>query len=226
MGYGSPQGDIHADRVVEFETEVMAIPQYDPENPMMISQGPSVCIFNKEDSGEVLASWLFLQYLLTNDVQIAYSQTEGYVPVTAKAQNTPEYVDYLSREGEDGDLYYAVKLKATKIALEYTDKSFVTPVFNGSASLRNAAGQLIEEVAKGTRRHKTVDDAFIENLYGEMTSLYRLDGIGGGQSGRAELGELPATSVMLLGAIGAAWVFIGIYALIGYLKKRKNQGNT
>ena len=59
-----------------------------------------------------------------------------------------------------------------------------------------------------------------------MTSLYRLDGIGGGQSGRAELGELPTTSVMLLGAIGAAWVFIGIYVLIGYLKKRKNQGNT
>jgi multiple sugar transport system substrate-binding protein len=226
MGTDAPLSDIAEDKLVQFETAVRMIPQFDTENPEMISQGPSVCIFNKADPQEVLASWLFMQYLLTNDVQIAYSQTEGYVPVTAKAQNTPEYVDYLSREGEDGDLYYAVKLKATKLALEYTDKSFVTPVFNGSASLRNAAGQLIEEVAKGTRRHKTVDDAFIENLYGEMTSLYRLDGIGGGQSGRAELGELPATSVMLLGAIGAAWVFIGIYALIGYLKKRKNQGNT
>ena len=126
-------------------------------------------------------------------------------------------------KGEDGDLYYAVKLKATKLALEYTDKCFVTPVFNGSASLRNAAGQLIEEVAKATRRHKTVDDAFIENLYGEMTSLYRLDGIGGGQSGKAELGELPPTAVMLLAVIGAAWVFIGAYVLIGYIKKRKNQ---
>ena len=220
------QGDIHADRKVEFETEVMAIPQFDTENPMMISQGPSVCVFNKEDSGEVLASWLFTQYLLTNDIQIAYSQTEGYVPVTAKAQNTAEYIDYLSRAGEDNDLYYDVKIKATKLALEYTEKSFVTPVFNGSASLRNAAGQLIEEVAKGTRRNKTIDDAFIENLYVEMTSLYRLDGIGGGQSGRAELGELPTTSVILLGAIGAAWVFIGIYVLVGYLKKRKNQGNT
>ena len=25
------------------------IPQFDPANPQMISQGPSVCIFNKED---------------------------------------------------------------------------------------------------------------------------------------------------------------------------------
>ena len=39
----------------------------------MISQGPSVCVFNKSDSQVVLASWLFAQYLLTNDVQIAYS---------------------------------------------------------------------------------------------------------------------------------------------------------
>ena len=65
----------------------------------MISQGPSICIFNKSDPQEVLASWLFTQYLLTNDVQIAYSQTEGYVPVTSKAQASAEYQDYLSRAG-------------------------------------------------------------------------------------------------------------------------------
>jgi multiple sugar transport system substrate-binding protein len=226
MGYGSPQGDIHSDKVVEFETAVMAIPQFDTNNPTMISQGPSVCVFNKPDSGEVLASWLFVQYLLTNDVQIAYSQTEGYVPVTSKAQNDPVYVDYLSREGEDKELYYDVKLKATKLALEYTDKSFVTPVFNGSASLRNAAGQLIEEVTKAIRRHKTVDDAFIENLYVEMISLHRLDGIGAGSGAKAELGPMPPTGIALLSSIGAAWVFIGIYVLVGYIKKRKNQGNT
>ena len=55
----------------------------------MISQGPSVCVFNKEDPQEVLASWLFAQYLLTDQVQIAYSQTEGYVPVTVKGAEHP-----------------------------------------------------------------------------------------------------------------------------------------
>ncbi|MFQ9393163.1 MAG: extracellular solute-binding protein [Lachnospiraceae bacterium] len=86
--------------MVEFETEVGPIPQFDPENPQMISQGPSICIFNKEDPQEVLASWLFTQYLLSNEVQIAYSETEGYVPVTSKAQDSAEYQDYLSRAGE------------------------------------------------------------------------------------------------------------------------------
>ena len=72
-------------------------------NPQMISQGPSLCIFNKEDPQEVLASWLFAQFLLTNDVQTAYSETEGYVPVTQTAQESSQYQDYLSREGEDNN---------------------------------------------------------------------------------------------------------------------------
>lgn len=91
--------DIAEDARVDFETEIMPIPQFDPEHPQMISQGPSVCIFNKEDPGEVMASWLFTQYLLTNQVQTAYARTEGYVPVTSMAQDSAEYLDYLSRAG-------------------------------------------------------------------------------------------------------------------------------
>ena len=106
MGSDAPLVDIAEEALVDFEIEVMEIPQYDPENPQMISQGPSICIFNKEDPQEVLASWLFTQYLLSNEMQIAYAQTEGYVPVTTKAQNTEEYQDYLSRAGEDDDTYY------------------------------------------------------------------------------------------------------------------------
>ena len=81
MGTNAPLSDISEDKLAEFETVVMPIPQFDPENPKMISQGPSVCIFNKEDSQEVLASWLFAQYLLTNDIQIGYAQTGGARPV-------------------------------------------------------------------------------------------------------------------------------------------------
>ena len=67
----------------------------------MISQGPSVCLFAKEDEGEVLASWIFMQFLLTDSVQLGYAQSEGYVPVTTKAQDSAAYLDYLSRSGED-----------------------------------------------------------------------------------------------------------------------------
>lgn len=227
MGTHAPLSDISEDKFVEFETEVMPIPQFDPENPRMISQGPSVCVFNKTDSQEVLASWLFVQYLLTNEVQIAYSETEGYVPVTSKAQDSLEYQDYLSREGEDNALYYDVKIKASKLLLDNTEHTFVTPVFNGSASLRDAAGQLIENVTKSIRRKQTVDDAYIANLYQEVTALYHLDqqGTGNGEDvgERADLGPLPGTAVMLLSVLAAAWILILLYLLWGRVKENKKK---
>ncbi len=224
MGTNAPLTDISEDKLVSFETEVMAIPQFEPENPKMISQGPSVCIFNKEDSGEVLASWLFTQYLLTDQVQIAYSETEGYVPVTLKARDTDEYQDYLARCGEDDELYYDVKIKAARLLLDHVDHTFVTPVFSGSTSLRDASGQLIENTAKSVRRGQRFDDEFVEKLYDDMISLYRLDqirGAGGLAFGKEDLGPLPATSVILLSALGAAWGMILLYVAFRLIKKKQ-----
>lgn len=175
MGTNAPNIDIHKEEVTDFELVVRPIPQFDTENPKMISQGPSVCIFNKADTQEVLASWLFVQYLLTNDVQIAYSQTEGYVPVTLKAQNSEEYKDYMSRAGEDNELFYDVKIAAAQLLVDNVDNTFVTPVFAGSSSVRDAAGQLIEEVTKARRRGNVVNEAFLNNLFNEMNVLYHLD---------------------------------------------------
>ena len=224
MGYDSPLNEVHGTST-PYNIEVMAIPQYDTENPKMISQGPSLCIFNKEDSGEVLASWLFAQFLLTNDVQISYSQTEGYIPVTSKAQNSSEYQDYLSRAGEDNDLYYAPKIEASRILLNNLDNTFVTPVFNGSASLRSAAGQLIEEVRKHARQGKKIDDAYFDKLFDETTSLYRLDQIqqtGNGAVGAMYLGKMPTASIILLSSLAVCWLGIGLL-FIRNCKKRKKQ---
>ena len=227
MGSSAPLCDISPDKIVEFETTVMTIPQFDTDNPQMISQGPSVCIFNKTDSQEVLASWLFAQYLLTNDVQIAYSETEGYVPVTSKAQNAPEYQDYLSRCGEDNSTYYDIKIQAASLLLDNVGHTFVTPVFNGSTSLRDAAGHLIETTVKSVNRKQTVDDAFIEKLYDDTVSLNRLNRTGSrnmpSASDRAALGALPVISVILLSSLAAAWGFMLLYLAFMTAKKKRNR---
>ena len=227
MGTEAPLCDIAEEKIVEFETEVMVLPQFDVENPQMISQGPSMCIFNKSDPQEVLASWLFMQFLLTNEVQIAYAQTEGYVPVTGKAQESAEYKEYLSRAGEDNKLYYEVKLKATNLLLENIENTFVTPVFNGSASLRDAAGQLIETTVKAVRRNQTVDEAFMRRLYDETIALYRLDqpeqGDTAGETAKADLGPLPQASVTLISVLAAVWLLIGLYGAYQMIKTRKNK---
>lgn len=226
MGTDAPLSDIAEDKIVEFETAVMPIPQFDPGNPQMISQGPSVCVFNKADSQEVLASWLFVQYLLTNDVQIAYAETEGYVPVTSKAQQSEEYLDYLAKSGSDNKEHYEVKIKATQLLLDNVDNTFVTPVFVGSASVRDAAGQLIENTVKSVRRKQMVDDAYIATLYEDITALYRLDQLGTGSGigdAREDLGPLPKTSVALLSVLVLVWLGIGVYVLAGYVKSRKKE---
>ena len=220
MGSNAPLVDIAEEKLVEFETVVMPIPQFEPENPSMISQGPSMCVFNKEDPQEVLASWLFAQYMLTDEVQIAYSQTEGYAPVTTKAQESSEYQDYLSRRGEDSDFYYSIKIDATRLLLDNMENTFVTPVFNGSASLRNAAGQLIENVNKGVRRGQTVDDAYLEAQFREVTALYRLDQISLTE-GKLTMGELPGASKALLWCLALCWICMGIYVVTEKVKKQR-----
>ena len=227
MGSHAPLMDISADKIVEFETEVMVIPQFDTEHPKMISQGPSVCIFNKDDPQEVLASWLFTQYLLTNEVQVAYAETEGYVPVTSKAQDSEEYQTYLLNCGKDDTTYYDIKIKAAQLLLDNVDHTFVTPVFNGSASLRDAAGQLIENTVKSVRRGQGFSDGYVENLYKDITALYRLDQIGGrgnlSAAGKTDLGKLPGTSVILLSVLAVTWVLIILYAVLLIVKKKRNE---
>ena len=229
MGPDAPNVDIDPSLVVDFEMAVRPVPQVDPENPKMISQGPSVCIFNKEDPDEVLASWLFTQFLLTNEVQISYAQTEGYVPVTSKAQQSDEYTDYISRKGErDGSgeqipLYYDVKIAASELLLGNAEHTFVTPVFNGSVSLRNAAGEMIERVTEDTARKIKINDKYMKSLFEKMISLYRLDQISLDGDYKKKITALPTESVVLLVSVGAVMACLG--GVVGYekIKKHKNQ---
>ena len=217
MGSDAPLVDIPPDQLVEFETAVLPVPQFDTEHPQMISQGPSLCVFQKDDPQVVLASWLFAQYLLTNDVQIAYAETEGYVPVTRKAQADPGYQDYLSRIGEDKDEHYDIKIEASELLMANTENTFTTPVFNGSASVRDAAGQLIENVTKAVRRKTTVDEDYMRKLYDEVIALYRLEDM------TDTLGPMPAASVTLLASLAGIWLLIGLFALRGLIKKKQEE---
>ncbi len=217
MGSKAPLLDIPEDQLVDFETVVMPIPQYDGTDMKMISQGPSLCIFNKSDPQEVMASWLFAQYLISNDVQIAYSKTEGYVPVTYKAQEDPAYREYLGADYDEKE-HYQVKIEASKLLIDHISDTFVTSVFNGSASLRDAAGSLIENTCKSARRNETINDAYFDALYEKVASLYHL-GQASAVTADRDLGPLPSEAKILLGTLGLAWLCIGTYYLMSLRKK-------
>ena len=75
-------------------------------------------------------------------------------------------------------------------------------------------------MTKAVRRKQTVDDAFIEQLYTDTQALYHLGG-SAPAGDKADLGPLPATARVLLGALAAAWVGIGLYVCIRWAKSSK-----
>lgn len=223
MGANAPLSDISEGAKTDFETVVRPVPQVDVENIEMISQGPSIALFSKDNPQEVLASWLFAQYLLSNEVQLGYAKTEGYLPVTDKALESSEYQEYLSLSGTDNNEHYSVKIDAAKLLMDHLDDTFVTPVFNGSASLRNAAGELVESVVKSTRRKETIDESYLQDLYSKVNTLYRLDQLSQASGSEKPLGKMPASSIWLLSILAIVWIGIIIVFIRQKLQQKKAQ---
>ncbi len=124
----------------EFEVGITTIPQVDPENPKVISQGPSICIFKDSDPQEVLASWLFAKFLTTDVAfQGAYSLSNGYAPVIQSVTEDPNYAAEMENAGTKGIQAYAIK-----VALEQADAYYVSPAFNGSSTARDQVGMLLQ----------------------------------------------------------------------------------
>lgn len=224
IGPNAPHVEIPEEDMKDFELVITEIPQIDPKNPKMISQGPSVCVFNKENHDEVLASWLFAQFLLTNEVQIAYAKTEGYLPVTTRAHSDEGYLAYLAKGDErrtDSEYYFA-KIDAAKLLLRNLDNTFVTPVFVGSSSVRDAAGDMIEAVVSAVGGKRPTDEAAIEKMYEKVVAQRHLDQLGANSNKRIELGDMPGGSVALLASLGAIWVGLIAWVSIKYYLRRKN----
>ena len=127
--------------VPEFEVGIVSIPQVNPEAPKVISQGPSVCIFKKDNPQEVLATWLFAKFLTTNhSFQAAMSMTNGYAPVIKSVSENEVYSEFLASASTIGIQAYAVK-----VALEQEKAYYSSPAFNGSSVAREQVGLLIQK---------------------------------------------------------------------------------
>ena len=125
----------------EFEVGITSIPQINPEQPKVISQGPSICIFKKDNPQEVLATWLFAKFLTTDvNFQAAVSMNNGYAPVIQSVKEHPVYADFLASASTANMQAYAVK-----VALEQSDAYYSSPAFNGSSVARDQVGLLIQK---------------------------------------------------------------------------------
>ena len=147
MSIGSSAGATHqrpdmVDGAYPFEVGIATIPQIDASNPKVISQGPSLCIFQKSNPQEVVASWLFVKFLTTNVAfQAEFGMASGYVPVLKSVGENPVYKDYLA--SADGGAY--VSALSAKVCLEQESAYYTSPAFNGSSTARDQVGALMSK---------------------------------------------------------------------------------
>ena len=125
-----------------FEVGITTIPQVDANNPKVISQGPSLCIFNKENSQEVVASWLFVKYLATTvEFQAEFSMVSGYVPVIKSVGSNEVYAEFIAN-ADGGDNISAL---SAKVCLAQEAAYYTSPAFNGSSTARDQVGLLMQK---------------------------------------------------------------------------------
>ena len=143
MSIGSSAGATHqTPEGNAFEVGIAEIPQADKSNPKVISQGPSVCIFKKDNPQEVVASWLFLKYLTTTpEFQAEFSIASGYVPVIKSVMDNTVFANHL----DSADGYTHVAALSTKVCMEQEKAYYTSPAFNGSSKARDQVGALLSK---------------------------------------------------------------------------------
>ena len=153
MSIGSSAGATHqrptkdSDGNYPFEVGIATIPQVDSSNPKVISQGPSVCIFNKSNPQEVIASWLFVKYMTTSvDFQAEFSMTSGYVPVLKSVADHPVYKSFVSK-ANGGDYISAL---SASVCLSQESAYYTSPAFNGSSTARSQVQTLLAKCLSAT----------------------------------------------------------------------------
>lgn len=147
MSIGSSAGATYqrpakVDGAYPFEVGIASIPQVSQDNRKVISQGPSLVIFDKVNSQEVVASWLFVKFLTTSvDFQAAFSMDSGYVPVIKSVMDNAVYADFIA----NADGYDNIAALSAKACLEQEDAYYTSPAFNGSSTARDQVGALLSK---------------------------------------------------------------------------------
>ncbi len=148
MSIGSSAGATHQrpakadDGTYPFEVGITSIPQLNAEDPKVISQGPSVCIFKKDNPQEVIASWLFVKFLTTSvDFQAEFSMASGYVPVIKSVTNNEIYADFLSKANGGSN----IAALSAQVCLDQEKAYYTSPAFNGSSTAREQVGALLQK---------------------------------------------------------------------------------
>ncbi len=158
-GASNQRPNANPDGTFPFEVGIVPIPQKNAENPKVISQGPSLCILQKENPQEVLASWLFVKFFTGNvEFQAEFSMASGYMPVLETVLEDTIYAKYLNKADGTKNL----TALSTKVCMDQADAYYTSPAFNGSSTARDQVALLMQTCLATTTSdpQALIDEAF------------------------------------------------------------------
>lgn len=161
MSIGSTGGASHQYSDA-FECGIAAIPTWGDVPLKVISQGPSLALFQKDNPQEVLASWIFVKnYLMTTEFQAKFSMQSGYNPVLKSVSENPTYKDEFLAKA-DGKSKDGVKALAALQSSKMVDSYYTSPAFVGSSKARDEVGALFVAILTGTDIDEAFEHAILE----------------------------------------------------------------
>ena len=121
-------------------------------NKSVISQGPSLVMFDTGSDEKAKMTWLFVKELLEPKFQCQFSMNSGYNPVRESSYDNEAYAEWL-----DGDGIVAKTATAAKLMI---NDYFTSPAFNGSATAREQVGSALVYAFTGQKpAQKALKDA-------------------------------------------------------------------
>ncbi|MDO9629659.1 MAG: extracellular solute-binding protein [Acholeplasmataceae bacterium] len=135
-----------------FNFEVVPLPYNKdlPQHATAIQQGTNMSLANTGTDQQKLASWLFLKFLNSNEVQLDFTLKTGYQPTRSSVYTTPQYQNLMNGIAQDGvtplqgeDL---MRAKAAKAAAAQSEILFFDQAFVGSSAIRAAVGVTFQRI--------------------------------------------------------------------------------
>ena len=159
-GYNFPQGD-------GFEVGICPVPASN-NNPLYVSQGPTLCLLNnykissEENAQKVKYAWKFLKFITNTEANavLTVNGSEGYIPVRQSSYETATFLNFMD-DGED----YAKT--ASTVIYDIDGHYFNTPVFSGSAALREFIGSALADTLNSSKSHMSPKEA-LDSAIGEI----------------------------------------------------------
>lgn len=133
-----------------YRVGVAPLPAKDVEHRFQIQQGPNVSLFNSKDEQKMIASWLFVKFMLQPEKTAQFCIPSGYAPIRYSAYETDAWLNYVASINANPTTLLQAQDKLVKEAIEIFLNNgeifFTSAVFNLGSKTRSEVGALMTKI--------------------------------------------------------------------------------